>query len=154
MRVMMDTTTWKEICKIKLDKQDVIWPWSLAVDAIRDVTHLCIRASGAWVAYGGQLMPFPPDGHVGLPIDPTRLILPECAAGALIGKMGGSSAAVTPAATGTVTLEARPFAVGAYCVLAIPAQSKGPLFIGFNWIPRPLTITSLEVTVSGAAFSS
>ena len=61
--------------------------------------------------------------------------------GALIGRIGGSSAGLK--ADGA-------FVVGSSCVVAVPAGSIGPLFLSFNITGRPVEVTAIAIEVSGA----
>jgi hypothetical protein len=146
----MSSIGWNLIETVELRNEMVHWPWRVAVPIVRDVTHLMMIASGSWTAEGAQLLPFPPDGHMGLPIQADRLLIQECASGALIGKLGGSSATLSVAG-GSVPVPSLIFPIGAHCLVPIPAGIRGPLFIGFNWIQRPLRIIDLKVEVHGAA---
>ncbi len=147
----MTAVNWTELQTINITPGPIDWPWRVAVETLRDITYLQIESQGSWEAAGNHLKPFSPDGHVGLPIQSDRLILPDCPAGALIGRIGGSSATFATVAVGAAAAESRPFAIGSHCLVPIPSGSVGPLFIGFNWMPRPLTINTLKIIIRGSA---
>jgi hypothetical protein len=63
-----------------------------------------------------------PDGDIHSPPSSDSL-LPDALLGALIGKIGGSSAAIKNATA---------FVVGSHCVLEISDTTKGPLFLTIN----------------------
>lgn len=150
----MPEISWNIIKQVSFPPGEVLWPWSVAVESLSDLTHLTIKASGSWEDCVGQFKPFSPDGHTGISIQADRLILPDAAVGALLGKLGGSSASLLLPAAGTPSIESRPFPIGSYCRIALPTASFGPLFVGFNWIVRPLRIITLEVEISGASISA
>ena len=147
------TTSLTRAETLTLRDEAIKWPWCVAAPMLRDVTYLRITAAGSWIAAGEQLMPFPPDGHMGLPIHSDKLLLPDTPVGALIGRIGGSSASlvITPSATGDALLASQTFAIGSHCVIAVPERLLGPLFVGFNWKPRPIMVKELTVSVFGAA---
>jgi hypothetical protein len=137
-------------------------PWIVAIETLRDATHLQIRAEGTWVTIDGLVAQCGPNGLAGLPIQGERLVLADCPLGCLIGKFGGNAATLAPSAAGaggaaaagtgaaTGISEGRPFAIGAYCVTKIPDGFIGPLFIGFNSLLRPVRVNNLRITIAGA----
>lgn len=135
-------------------------PWLLVRKTLQDVTHLQITATGSWSQAGDQPGPFDPDGVPGVPLPKERLDVQDCPPGALIGKFGGSSASLGPvpaaanAAAGSnapsALTEGKAFAIGAYCLVAIPTICIGPLFVSFNGLARPIMITRLTITLEGA----
>jgi hypothetical protein len=152
-------------------------PWIVAIETLRDATHLQIKAEGAWVTIDGLVAECGPNGLVGLPIQGERLIIADCPLGCLIGKFGGNAATLAssasaagaappaavpipaaqiagpagpPAPATTGVSEGRPFAIGAYCVTKIPDGFVGPLFLGFNSLVRPVRVTDLRITIASA----
>jgi len=123
-------------------------PWLVAVEMIRDVTHLRIRAEGSWSPMPGVLADCQPDGHAGLALPADRLVISDCAVGALIGRFGGSSAGYGQ--SGDDADKTKPFPIGKYCVVTVPQKAVVPLFIGFNTIQRPVHVRRLSLTVEGA----
>ena len=120
---------------------DIIVPWLRLVDTIRGATHLMINATGNWTALPGLLAPCGPDGLAGLVLPADRVVLPDAPPGALIGRIGGSSAGLK--AEGA-------FVIGSGCVVGVPAGSIGPLFFSFNITARPVHVTTIAIEVSRA----
>ena len=149
----MAAIAWSQLAKFAIEDENISWPWQMALEGFRDVTYLRLEAKGTWRAAGDQFPPFPTDGLVGFPSPTDRVILQECPIGALIGKIGGSSAStVVPAAGASPSLSAgQIFAIGTHCQLVVPTGAIGPLYIGFNWLPRPLHVDKLELIISGSA---
>lgn len=144
----MISLTWKKIVEFELGGDSVQAPWIAVLDTIVDATYLQIKAEGSWVAAPGLLAPCGPDGLAGIQMA-DRLITADCPIGALIGKVGGSTSSIvgSPAAD---SREGKPFAVGSQTVINIPNTAVGPLFVGFNILIRPVLVSRLKVTVSGA----
>jgi hypothetical protein len=137
----MALVTWIPIQTQAVQPGMITVPWLKLVDTIRGATHLMISASGTWTALPGLLAPCQPDGLAGLILPADRVVLPDAPPGALIGRIGGSSASLK--ADGA-------FVVGSSCVVAVPAGSIGPLFVSFNITGRPVEVTAIQVDVSGA----
>ena len=116
-------------------------PWLTVVEVIAGATHLKVSATGSGEAMPGLLAPCGPDGLAGLTLPPERLVLPDAPPGALIGRIGGSSATIKGDGV---------FVIGGSCATAIAAGSIGPLYVGFNITTRPVIITSLSVAVFGS----
>ena len=105
---------------------------------------------------GGSLAECGPDGLAGLPLIPERLIVPNCPVGALIGKIGGSSAATAasaPSANPPPLAEGNAIAIGWHCVTSVPENSIGPLFVGFNCQSRPVKVARMKIVVARPAVS-
>jgi hypothetical protein len=149
----MAAINWTPIDTLSLRDEKVFWPWRVAVATLRDVTHLRISATGLWEPADGQLAPFSPDGHMGLRVDASLLLLPDVPVGALLGRIGGSSASLTtvPSAATDALAASQVFPIGAHCIVGVGTALVGPLFIGFNWRSRPLQVKELTVSVEGAA---
>ena len=144
----MTEIDWKPFKAIdELMTIDVREPWLVAVEMIRDVTHLRIRADGIWSPMPGVLAECEPDGHIALSLPADRLVIPDCPVGALIGRFGGSSAGYQQ--SGGDAEKVKPFPIGKYCIATVP-KTVGPLFIGFNSLVRPVRVTRLKITVEGA----
>jgi hypothetical protein len=160
----MPLINWSDLPVFEIAGVDVTEPWIMVVETLRDATHLRIKSEGSWATMGGVLAACGPDGHASLRVHPDQLVVADCPVGALIGKIGGSSASLAgsgpqPAAgsgassTGGMTTsgaDGRPFALGSLCVVTVPATSVGPFFIGFNSVLRPVQVTRLRVTVGTA----
>ena len=70
---------------------------------------------------------------------PANALSADALLGALIGKIGGSSAAVNNTSA---------FPVGSYCVIDVDDKTKGPLYLTINDAPDGLDDNSGELTVS------
>ena len=116
-------------------------PWLMALDCFEGYTHLRITAGGKWEMLPGLSIQCGPDGRSDIPIASDALLLPSCRPGALIGKIGGSSASLDrPAAPGADPVAGEPavFAIGSACIVALKDLPLGPLFVGINIEARPL----------------
>jgi hypothetical protein len=122
---------------------EVLAPWIVFPHDIFSTTgYLKFAAEGKWSPVPG--MPdCGPDGLVVQNIPADQLIVADCAMGALIGRIGGSSA--SPKAAGTEPGDGKPFAIGSHAVVKLPDGFFGPLFIGFNILRRPLKIEALDL---------
>lgn len=126
-------------------------PWLMIVDVFEHVNRLSFTAEGEWAALAGLEATCGPDGLPGIALAPAALVLPSCRPGALIGKFGGSSANLDDppaAAAGSPSAPPSAFAIGTRCVMPLPADARGPLFIGFNGRSRPLQVTQLKLVVA------
>ena len=161
----IDWTSLIDPAPFQLNKSEIASPWFVVCENIAGVTHLRITAKGEWSLPSICLGSFNQDGGAlpGVPVT-----LPELAHApfaALVGKIGGASAGtMPPAAPGPgVTSPSpppspppwppqfdQPFLIGALCILALPPDALGPLYLGFNCLIRPIEMVSLEVTVEGA----
>jgi hypothetical protein len=132
--------TWTPIDTLPLMPGPVTVAWIRLAESLRGATFLTFTATGSWTALPGLLAPCGPDGLTGLALAADRVVLADAPPGALIGRIGGSSAGIK--ADGA-------FVIGSNAVVAVPAGSAGPLFIGFNITGRPVDVTAIAVTVSG-----
>jgi hypothetical protein len=124
-------------------------PWWTAIAQIADgVTHLGLRATGEWIPMK-SLKACGPNGRFAEGVPDDRLVITDCLAGALIGRIGGSSASLKVPTPVADTGEGKPFAVGAEALIKLPDKGVGPLFFGFNILARPIEISSLEVEIRG-----
>jgi len=111
----MALVTWTPIAIQPVQAGAIHVPWLKLVDTIRSATHLMITATGGWNALPGLLAPCEPDGLAGLVLPAERVVLPDAPPGALIGRIGGSSAGLKA--------EARSLAVRAAWSRCRPAAS-------------------------------
>jgi hypothetical protein len=116
-------------------------PWHRVTDAIRGPTHLRIAATGDWTAIPDVLAACGPNGLAGLSLPADQVVLPDAPPGALIGRLGGSSASLKVDGA---------FPIGLDCVVELPANSVGPLFVSFNIVARPVDVTRFTIQVSTA----
>jgi hypothetical protein len=144
------TLTWSALPKVTWQAQDIEVPWVMALDDLWGTKgYLRLRATGLWTPLAG-LPDCGPDGLAGQPFPEDRTILPDCPVGALIGRIGGSSATLKAAAPATDAGESKPFAIGSYAVLKLPDKVVGPLFVGFNIVLRPIRLRQqLVIEVEG-----
>lgn len=127
-------------------------PWLVALKTIEDCDHLRIEAYGEWELLPGQDLHSGPDGRGDIPFAGDALILPTCPAGALIGRIGGSSASSDKISEGTEAKDGAPpivFAIGSTCMIPLKELPHGPLFVGVNIRPRPIKIARLELKIFG-----
>jgi hypothetical protein len=87
----MPTLKWTKLTEpdFEISARDIIAPWFLVVAAMRDYTHLQIRAEGSWAQADGIIGPCDPDGLPGLPLQADRLLVADCQVGALVRKARG-----------------------------------------------------------------
>lgn len=146
----MITLNWTTIDTFKQTPQEIISPWIMAkVDLGAATTYLMlVTKKGKWTALAG-LPNCEADGLTGQSFPDDRLLMADCAVGALIGRIGGSSASLKAAAPATDSGESKPFAVGRFTIVKLPANAVGPLYLGFNILFRPIKIVEdLEVDIS------
>lgn len=145
----MINITWRPVYAVTLLAQSVTVPWLMVLEDLGSATsYLKLRTTGTWTALAG-LSECGPDGLAGQSFPDDRLIVSDCSVGALIGRIGGSSAtlkAQTPAADSG---EGKPFPLGCYTVLKLPDKFVGPLFIGFNILLRPIRLDRLDIDIEG-----
>ena len=151
----MPIVNWRVLPAFTAPAGQVIKPWLLAFDSLGDGTHVRIEADGEFLVSGDGMQRCGPDGLTNVnSIDKTRLLISDCPLGALLGKIGGSSALFSavekPNSTATAITEGQPFAIGAHLIATLPAKSIGQLYVGFNDLRRPVEIISLTVTASVA----
>lgn len=125
---------WKEIadCEVPAKPTGV---WTRVCDYVEGVTRLKLEADGRW-SYG-EGRSCGPDGDLGSLIDTETCLMSGAPVGALIGKLGGSTAG---RADGYV------FVVGSSCVLEPGASEEipkaGPLYLTVNDLPAGLADNS------------
>jgi hypothetical protein len=124
-------------------------PWLVALEKFGEGNLLRIQVTGRWTPING-LPGSGPDGLAGLVYPDTALIVSDCPVGALIGRIGGSSATLKAAGTDNLPGEGKAFAVGSYCVVKIADEMIGPLFLGFNCLPRPVVVSAFTLDLAMA----
>jgi hypothetical protein len=141
---------WSAIPSVSWPRQDILAPWVMVMEDLSGTTsYLKLQVSGRWTPLAG-LPECGPDGLAGQPFPEDRLILPDCPVGALIGRIGGSSASVRAMTPATDAGESKPFPIGSYALLKLPEKVVGPLFLGFNILLRPIQLENLEIEIAGA----
>ena len=116
-------------------------PWHRVTAVIRGPTHLLIAATGNWTAIPDVLAACGPNGFAGLSLSADLIVLPDAPPGALIGRLGGSSASLKVDGA---------FPIGLDCLVQLPANNVGPLFVSFNIVARPVYVGSFTIQVSTA----
>ena len=99
--------------------------WSVALEWIEGPCRLCISADGEWSFADEADAKCGPDGSPVSHIPASRCLNPDAPVGALIGKIGGSTA--DSSVEGTLR-----FVVGRYCAFRLAAEHSGPLFLTIN----------------------
>jgi hypothetical protein len=149
----MPTIAWTELTRYQLAQgaaaHRIDAPWIAVVHDLAEATLIRISATGTWSPLAG-LPQCQPDGLVGMSYPEAGLVITDCAVGALIGRVGGSSASLKAATADTTAGETKPFPIGKRCVLRLPQNALGPIFIGFNCLARPVNVVSIEVTFESA----
>jgi hypothetical protein len=139
-------TFWETIVDLDRADLEVAALWLLLHDALPTGQLLRFQASGSWACLGHGLADCGPDGIPTLRLHADCLLLPGAPAGALIGKLGGSSIGRDDGKT---------FAIGSFCVH--PALDKAaPLFVAVNGA-SPATgyrLSQLKLSISGSDPSS
>jgi hypothetical protein len=145
----MISLTWKPLTPFTLPASDAIaWPWIMACEDLGVTsTYLKLKATGKWQPMEG-LSSCGPDGLTGQTFLDDRLFVTDCPLGALIGRIGGSSASLKVPTPTADSGETKAFAVGAYALVKLPKETAGPLYLGFNTPFRPLSLESLSVDMA------
>lgn len=151
------TMTWTSLTTKDIAAGPIAAPWVAVTEPFEDFDHLLIEAEGEWSLFAPSGIACGPDG-IAVPLDTASLVVTACRPGALIGKLGGSSAArnaaaaEAPLAEGAATPPYSPtsFAIGTRAIIPVPANCYGPLFIGFNLAAGAIELKSLKLTVKGA----
>jgi hypothetical protein len=126
-------------------------PWfELPCDIPEGTTRIRIAAKGKWTPVAGA-SDCGPDGLTGRAFPDDQLLLADCGCGALIGRFGGSSAALKCQAPDLTNGESKPFAVGSLTVIKVPTDFVGPLFFALNLLRRPIAVSSLEININGGS---
>jgi hypothetical protein len=153
------TMTWTSIATKDVPAGVIDAPWIAITDPFEDFDHLLIEAEGEWALFGPPGLACGPDGIAGVPVDAASLVVSACRPGALIGKLGGSSAArntaaaEAPPAEGATTpppYSPASFAIGTRAIIPVPDTCYGPLFIGFNLAAGAIELKALKLSVKGA----
>jgi hypothetical protein len=114
--------TWTEVKEVRVPaKPTGLWTW--AVDYVRGPARILIEATEGpdwWYSPGHSCGP---DGDLGALLTPAHLLLPAAPVGALLVKVGGSTAG---AADGTVRV------AGAKAFVEIDGRVSGPIFLTIN----------------------
>lgn len=124
--------------------------WTQVLDYVGPSRKLRIMASGTWVwqeptarastpaKSADEKRECGPDGDPEMPPS-TDALSQDALIGALIGKIGGSSAAIK---------NTNSFAVGRHCVVEVTDTTKGPLYLTINDVPGGMANNSGALKVS------
>jgi hypothetical protein len=134
----MNSKDWQPIFERNNFEADLPAGWFKVVDYVKTGKILKFEASGEWTFLPG--LTCEPDGYIGFPLPYDKLLVSTTPVGALIGKLGGSTA---DQKDGTL------FAIGSYTIFVPPEKGSGPLYIGANTIVgAPIPRIRLSLTVS------
>lgn len=141
---------WNEIKTFMTKDYELLSPWIMCQDALGDASVLKFVAEGEWNVVNSVMQECGPDGILTHALPDEHLVVPDVPFGALIGKIGGSSAAHKKVETPSdPPVAGEAFAVGAYCVVKRPAEVPGPLFFGLNTFMRPVQVKELTLSIYG-----
>jgi hypothetical protein len=155
----MPTLNWSKLMESDLGLSNTVIhePWFFVVETERDFTHMRITCSGQWSPAQSDGRTYEANGLAATSDEKDGLQVADAPRGALIGKLGGSSANLTvltsadrAAANPTTITEGKAFAIGSYCLTPLPPNFIGPLFVSFNGLSRPLIVTKLTISVEAA----
>jgi hypothetical protein len=131
------------IASINAQNVPITWPWHFVCEIEDDWQALSFVATGRWSCLGDAVNPCEADGHPVLALPADQLLVPKCAPGTLIGKLGGSIAGRDD---GTV------FAIGSRAIVQLGDKKNDTfLYIGINGaVARAQhTLERLDLTVAG-----
>lgn len=112
--------TWSETKDVVIKaRPEGIWTW--AFDYVKGPVMIKIQASGAWSYSAAKQCG--PDGDLNVLMSSAKALLPGAPIGALILKVGGSTAGTTD---GTVKV------AGSGALVEIPDTVSGPIFLTIN----------------------
>jgi hypothetical protein len=148
---------WKEIGWVRVRADGDGGFWTLAEEFVPGTRLLRVRVSSrdpngqavptSWSQANG--VPCGPDGDPAITA-PTGILCSAAACGALIGKIGGSTADIPDTAGGSAGPYAgkKVFAVGHDCIVSLPAAGDGgPLFLTMNDKPQGFVAHTGELLV-------
>ena len=139
----MNTKDWKELKKLNANVLALPGPWLRVVDFIAPGKIVRCTAAGQWHYLPGHAGQCEPDGFLGLPLPCEQLQVATAPLGALLGKLGGSSA---DQKDGTV------FTIGRFAMTTVPEKTPSALFITVNTLKgaRIERLERLELIVEAA----
>lgn len=83
---------WEELTTFRPGPNELRWPWHMVLATFSGRSFIRIEAKGTWNLLPGLDLACGPDGQPLLRLAEAETFLAGCAPGALIGKIGGSSA--------------------------------------------------------------
>ncbi|MFN2407675.1 MAG: hypothetical protein ABR594_16625 [Pyrinomonadaceae bacterium] len=140
----MGQPTWREIRKLKVPG-DAKMAWTPAMDFVTPgkLYRIIVDAKQEWKPDSGSAK-CNADGDATVKLS-SEVVLSTSAIGALIAKIGGSTADLKPD-TNKVTV----FSAGRHCVFSVADATKaGPLYLGINDLPNSQAKVAgqIEVTI-------
>jgi hypothetical protein len=133
----MKKTNWKPLVLVEStipSKPDGLW--TLVFEYIEGPTRLKFKATGKWCYAKDRECG--PDGDRNLGF-PQEVLVPGAPLGALVCKIGGSTADKPDAAKQTV------FTVGSECVVSLDEKVKGIMFVTMNDAPSEFDAHDKEI---------
>jgi hypothetical protein len=133
---------WEQIASLERADAHIDALWLRVHEAVPAKYLLRFEATGSWACLGHDIRGCGPDGLATLRLHADSLLLPMAPAGALIGKLGGSSAGRD---------DGKVFVIGSFCVYP-PLDKPAPLFIAINGA-SPMTgytLGQIRLAVSGS----
>ena len=114
--------------------------WLRVVNLLPRNRVIKIVATGEWPELKVGAGPCGPEGHLDFTLGSDELIAPESPPGALVAKIGGSTAGKKD---GTIVV------VGTFCVFGA-LEKAAPLFVAVNgaWTRGKISFTSLKIEVA------
>lgn len=124
----MGQPTWRSVRTLIVPEQ-AGWQWTVGLESVTPNTLLKIEVAmnTTWTP-DGFIVPCSADGDSSRAIHRDDVMIPTASLGALIARIGGSTADQTIESNRHMML----FAVGRFCVLQVPETAKGSLFLGVN----------------------
>lgn len=144
----MGQPTWRPVRTLDVPEQAGL-QWTPVLDLVTPgkILKVEVAVNATWTP-DGFTAPCGADGDSSGSIQRDNLMVPNAPLGALIGRIGGSTADQTADVNRNMLL----FSVGRFCVLQIPDTAKGSLFLGVN--DRAVCMSrvqgQLSVTISEA----
>jgi hypothetical protein len=138
--VAMDAKSWQDPTTVEISTTPAgLWTKAVEFVPAGTVLKLEVDPSAAWRYSNQHQRTCGPDGEIGAAAD-SGLLMPEAPVGAVIGKIGGSSAGKS---------DGTQFVVGAFALLTVAQDKSGPLFLTMNVNPahRPATNDRIGVSV-------
>jgi hypothetical protein len=138
----MSVSGWSILTTFSVKEKTADGLWLPVTDLLPVGRLIKLTASGKWACFGPSVPACGPEGYLDYGVPTDQLMVAECPTGALIGKLGGSTAGRKD---GTL------FAIGTLCVLA-PLDKAMPLFVAVNgaWRGGAYKFTDLTIDLFNA----
>jgi hypothetical protein len=119
----MSASGWITLTAFSVNNASVHGLWLPVTDLLPAKRLIKLQASGNWACFGRAVPTCGPEGYLDYGVPPDQLMVADSPTGALIGKIGGSTAGRSK--DGTL------FPIGTLCVLS-PLEKAVPLFVAVN----------------------